>query len=369
MNEEELVIRDGVLDRIDRARQALAECKIVQEAKKIADVAHAAQIYAKRQGMAQEVIEDAYEIRIRAMIKLGEIRANSPKATGTRGQLVSRGVIGATQMTAPINEVPTNAELGITEHESADAQLLYHAQDLIEDMRQPLTKIVATVRRLWRKLKRTRRVVPTSDNLELRIGDCRKVLADVPDDSIPLILTDPPYGDKAEPLYQWLAEFAAAKLIDGGSLVCFTGQSRLDRDMRIFSEHLRWWWLLIMPHHQSQRFPGKFVIAGFKPVLWFVKNHRRGRTFLPDVLQSPKREKDEHDWGQGEGGINSVIDHLTEDGELVVDPFAGTCRWGEITVSMGRRWLGADIAKGGSEDIDKQTAQIAAQRLTESKST
>jgi len=35
--------------------------------------------------------------------------------------------------------------------------------------------------------------------------------------AVPLILTDPPYGDEAEPLYRWLAEWSARVLIPGGS--------------------------------------------------------------------------------------------------------------------------------------------------------
>ena len=69
--------------------------------------------------------------------------------------------------------------------------------------------------------------------------------------------------------------------------------------MRILSSKLRWWWLLTMPHDQSQRLAGKFVIACSKPVLWFVKDFRRGRTLVPDMLKSPARDKDLHNWGQG----------------------------------------------------------------------
>jgi hypothetical protein len=193
----------------------------------------------------------------------------------------------------------------------------------------------------------SRGATPLPDGAELRVGDCRVVLADVPDNSVPLVLTDPPYGDDAEPLYRWLAQWAARVLIPGGSLVCYTGQSRLDRDMRIMSEHLRWWWLMIMPHDQSQRLPGKFIIAGFKPVLWYVKDHRRGRTLVPDVLQSPARDKELHNWSQGDGGVSAIIEHLTEPGELIIDPFAGAAAWGERAATMGRRWLGADVIAGG----------------------
>jgi len=103
--------------------------------------------------------------------------------------------------------------------------------------------------------------VPLANGIDYRIGDARMVLSDIADNSVPLILTDPPYGDTAEPLYEWLADFAARVLVPGGSLICYTGQSRLDRDLAILSSRLRYWWHLAMLHDQSRRLPGKFVIA------------------------------------------------------------------------------------------------------------
>jgi hypothetical protein len=197
----------------------------------------------------------------------------------------------------------------------------------------------------------SRGAVELADGMDLRIGDARDTLADIADNSVPLILTDPPYGDEAEPLYRWLAQWAARVLIPGGSLICYTGQSRLDRDIGIFGEHLRYWWLLAMLHTQSQQLPGKFVLCEFKPVLWYVKAHRRGRTLLPDVLRPPSPDKELHAWGQAEGGVHYLIEHLTEPGETIVDPFAGTAEWGRVAASMGRRWIGADIAMGGTETV------------------
>jgi hypothetical protein len=186
------------------------------------------------------------------------------------------------------------------------------------------------------------------DGMELRIGDARIVLADIPDNSLPLILTDPPYGDDAEPLYRWLAMWAERVLIPGGSLICYTGSARLDRDIAILAERLRFWWLCQMPHTQTQRLPGKFVMASFKPVLWYVKGFRRGRTLMPDTFVSPSPDKVAHAWAQGEGGVWVPIEHLTDPGELIVDPFAGTAKWGQIAAAMGRRWIGADIVAGGA---------------------
>ena len=105
-------------------------------------------------------------------------------------------------------------------------------------------------------------------------------------------------------------------------------------------------------HQQSQRLPGKFVIANFKPVLWYVKEKRRGKSLVPDILRPPKREKEDHGWGQCEGGVTNLIEHLTEPGELIVDPFAGTATWGRIAASIGRRWLGADVVEGGAATVE-----------------
>jgi hypothetical protein len=294
---------------------------------------------------------------LEAIVKGGRIL----QAMGETGERQGRGGDQKSKSHGATLKLP---ELGFTKSRSARWQL---AGQLPDDEREKLfSKIenssdgiltfsvlakAAAAFETKNRRNASRTAKPLADGMELRIGDCREVLADVPDNSVPLILTDPPYKAEAEPLYRWLAEWSARVLIPGGSLICYIGQSMLNRGTKIFDEHLIYWWLQIMMHHQSQRFPGKFVIAEFKPVLWYVKEYRRGRTLVPDVLRPPKREKEDHDWGQGEGGVTNLIEHLTEPGELIVDPFAGTATWGEIAASKGRRWLGADIVRGGTTTV------------------
>jgi len=62
---------------------------------------------------------------------------------------------------------------------------------------------------------------------EIRRGDFRKALDDLDDQSVDLILTDPPYGDDALPLWSDLAELSARVLKPGRVLVALTGQRRL----------------------------------------------------------------------------------------------------------------------------------------------
>jgi hypothetical protein len=212
-----------------------------------------------------------------------------------------------------------------------------------------------TKREERRQASRTAAALP--DGAEYRVGDARSVLADIPENSVPLILTDPPYPAEAEPLYEWLGEWAKRVLIPGGSLICYTGHWSINRDTRIFDKHLRYWWIMAMLHDQSRRLPGKFVIAEFKPVLWYVKEFRRGRTLMPDVLKPVARDKELHNWSQGDGGVSQIIEHLTEPGELILDPFAGTGQWGLIAARMGRRWIGSDVTEGGKETVVVEAAE------------
>jgi hypothetical protein len=204
-----------------------------------------------------------------------------------------------------------------------------------------------------REARRNAIVIP--DGMDLRIGDAREVFNDIPDNSVPLIPTDPPYGNEAEPLYRWLAEFAARALIPGGSLICYTGNLKLNRDFRIFDEHLCFLCLRIMLHTSHRRIFGARLLNGFKPVLHYVKRHLRRlpdrSPLIPDLLKTGGMDKSLHEWGQGDGGIGTLIEHLTEPGEVIIDPFAGPAAWGRIAHAKGRRWIGAEISMGGTQTI------------------
>jgi hypothetical protein len=74
--------------------------------------------------------------------------------------------------------------------------------------------------------------------MELRLGDARKVLSDIRDNSVSLILTDPRRSDAAEPLYQWTPTLLRVCSFQGRWL-CFVGEARLDRWVAILSGKLR----------------------------------------------------------------------------------------------------------------------------------
>lgn len=193
-------------------------------------------------------------------------------------------------------------------------------------------------------LAKIRRLTENDAMPEVEAGDFRDVLAGVPDGAASLILTDPPYGENAVFLYSDLGEFARRVLRPGGSLLCYTGQSILPDVLDTLSHRLRYWWTLALVHrHGGQQLPGKWVIAEWKPVVWFVNDHRLGREYVPDVLRGSAPEKAHHDWAQGIEEVVPLIERLTERGELVVDPFAGSGAFGRAALGLGRRFVGADL--------------------------
>lgn len=134
---------DSVIASMNRAHQALAEAVSVSQTKTIIDVAHAAEIYAKRQHLSESAINQATSVKVEAMRKLGEILQATPKATGAKGI----GPIAVPKGNRNTN--PTLDELGLSKKESAVAQKLASlSDDAFEQVRSgsiTIAKAVAVV--------------------------------------------------------------------------------------------------------------------------------------------------------------------------------------------------------------------------------
>lgn len=187
------------------------------------------------------------------------------------------------------------------------------------------------------------RRVRSDDDPEILDGDFAEVLAYLDPGSVSMILTDPPYAMEYLPDYERLAVFAAEKLVDGGSLVCYTGHVILPQAIAVMSEHVRYWWLLALDHKSGTRqLPGVNVRVGWKPIMWFVKGTRRDANYVRDVVRGVTPEKQQHGWAQGVDEVLPLIEGLTSPDELVCDPFAGSGSFGRAAHKLGRRFIGAD---------------------------
>jgi hypothetical protein len=156
----------------------------------------------------------------------------------------------------------------------------------------------------------------------VRTNHFRDVAKSLPDSSVDLIFTDPPYGRESVPLYHDLGAIAARVLQPGGSLVTYLGQSSLPDVVNALTPHLRYWWTMSVIHTGAlNRMREYGVVNRCKLLLWFVKGTRGDKqTFIEDCTLSA-REKDHHDWQQSIIEAGYCIEKLTPKNGLVFDPF------------------------------------------------
>jgi len=104
---------------LTNATKMLAECRTIQDAKKIADMASAAKVYAKKAQLGDEAIRYANEIRVEALRLLGDMLKQTERARGAKG--IGPNAVPDRYHNA---ENPTLADMGLTKKESSAAQSL-----------------------------------------------------------------------------------------------------------------------------------------------------------------------------------------------------------------------------------------------------
>jgi hypothetical protein len=252
---------------------------------------------------------------------------------------------------------------------AAKAILAAHSPAAVLRAAKVIKKSAIEENRTRREVAR-QNIVPLPDGMDYRVGACWEVMNDIAVDSGALGVVEPPWKLEAEPLFHWSATYMARVIMPGGSILVFPGNlhGSLLRRAKIFeAQGLQFQSVLTMLFTDELPVPGAFVRACSRPVLWFTKGRRRTRQIVSTVAKSPlldcvevdgipfliksrKPDKKLLKWQQGE--IWQWVEPLTDPGDFVVDPFAGTGKWGEDIAAMGSRWIGCDIARGGSEEIE-----------------
>lgn len=179
----------------------------------------------------------------------------------------------------------------------------------------------------------------------------------IADTSVDLFLTDPPYGADAIPLYERLAELAAAKLKPERFCFAYTGQHYLPDVLSALSKHLEYWWqFAIRISSKHCQIWDRKVHSKWRSVVAFGKAPKPPDEWMSDLLEGGGREKDTHDWQQAECEFAYLIRKLTLPGDLIVDPFCGAGTVPAACKRMNRRWV--------ATELDAATAVAARYRVS-----
>jgi hypothetical protein len=221
-------------------------------------------------------------------------------------------------------------------------------------------RMVASERAEAPKAKQGAEPLPGGDG-PLFLGDFTEIGQRVADNSVALVLTDPPYDRNSLHLYGAAADFAARVLLPGGSLIAYAPNYALPEVFESMTGLLRYWWTLALLYERPASLMVEFgVQVCYKPLLWFVKGGRHDKQrIVRDVISgiAGARQKTEHEWQQSVDAATAIITLLTDKKDLVCDPMAGSATTLVAAVASGRRAVGFEVKP--------ETHRLALKRLAE----
>jgi DNA modification methylase len=359
--EEELYVYE-----INRARRQLTEFQNVELALKekplLAELARRNMTLGGKGSRIQETLHVDKEIakrcgkskdfvyKVEQVIKVAE---NSPATKlGMDYDGRYRGKSGPTY-----SELLTDARKGVIKPEKA-YNIIKHDKDNLRKRTE--AQVVA------RELKLPDKVILLNTD-----STTTQEIPEIKDNSVDLIVTDPPYLRENLELFDGLAKLASTKLKDGGSLVFFYGTHMEPEIHRIFAKYektLTWWWRFCVNHESANtmRMHTKGVRVHWKPMMWFVKGTKRLAPYdVSDYIQSTKPDKSKHPWAQSSAEAEYLVKNLTiSQDSIVLDPFMGSGAFLIPAIKLGRYAIGIekdkDVFERGRNYIISETTTTAA---------
>lgn len=205
--------------------------------------------------------------------------------------------------------------------------------------------------------------------------DSLQFMKEIPANSVDAIITDPPYNisrdnnfttmgragidfgewDKDFDLTSWI-KVAEPLLKKGGNIVIFNSWKNMTNITKSLEENgfevkdlIRWKKTNAMPRNRDRRF-----ITDYEVAVWAVKKggkwtfNRLSDTYeIPEIVGglTPKSEKIEggHPTQKPIYVMKWLIERLTNEGDVVLDPFMGSGTTGVACKNLNRKFIGVEL--------------------------
>lgn len=185
-------------------------------------------------------------------------------------------------------------------------------------------------------------------------GNSIELCQEIPDNSIHLIICDPVYQDIEQ--YRWLGHLGKRVLVEGGNLIAQSGQFYFPQCLNALGEGgLSYVWIIAQKQHGAHLALYKHrILATWKPNIWYSKGSRNG-TWILDWIKDGKKVKNKHAWQDAPDMFVSLIERLTNEGDIVLDPFAGSGTVAKVCKMLDRNFISFEIdeevAKKSNNDL------------------
>ena len=214
----------------------------------------------------------------------------------------------------------------------------------------------------------------------LRLGDSRCLIKELPDQSIDLILTDPPYNlsgystgnidlswrktinndlanwdmNSFEPA-EWLSEFKRI-LKPTGNIFAFTSYNLMGKWHQVFDPEFDTFQYMVW--HKTNPVP-KIRRAGFlnsceliicvwnKGHIWNFSSQKEMHNFIqsPICMGNERLKNPGHPTQKPVKVLERIIKMSANEGDAVFDPFMGVGSTGVAAISLGRKFIGFELEK------------------------
>ena len=218
-------------------------------------------------------------------------------------------------------------------------------------------------------------------NVELKQGDCLELMKDIPDGSVDLVLTDPPYGTTAckwdsvipfEPMWEQLN-----RIIKPNGAICLFGSEPFSSALRMSNiKNFKYDWIWqksnVMGFLNAKKRPLKETenISVFNSKVYYPQGleinekgkNRRGKQTetlgkyepinkseyknYPRTVLQFKSERGCHPTQKPVPLLEYLIRTYTNEGETVLDFTMGSGSTGVACVNTGRRFIGIELDEG-----------------------
>ena len=210
--------------------------------------------------------------------------------------------------------------------------------------------------------------------IDLKHGDCLELMKDIPDGSVDMVLTDPPYGMNFQSNYRknkheviendsnldWISDFVSEIYrvsADNSAHYIFCSWHNIDIFKQEFEKKFRIKNILTWVKNNTSMGDLK---GDFAPRTEFILFMHKGRQLIrgkrdSNVLEFKRTRNELHPSQKPVDMLEYMIEKFSDSGNLIVDPFMGSGSTGVACVNTNRKFIGI-------EKVDKYF-EIAEKRI------
>lgn len=229
--------------------------------------------------------------------------------------------------------------------------------------------------------------------IDLRKGDCLEIMKDIPDKSIDLLVTDPPYkvtsrGNSGTMGGYWKGNLAkSGNIFKHNSISCKEYLPEFYRVLKdksicyvmcnnknlqeIINEGSRVGFKFVksLIWEKGNKICGRYYMGCFEYIILFRKGGDRpiNNCGTPDILKVPinklkdKQGDNLHDTEKPVNLMKILIENSSSISDTILDPFLGSGTTGVAAVNLNRNFIGIEM--------DEHYFEIAETRINEAKQT